>query len=148
MLEKKHAKCFPLRRSAKYQDIFMALYISTVLLPWVSGIELGALYNLWLLETLSPTCSFKRRRETFSEYPDLPPVHRSIWITCWWLVFPYWNRLNGCQQTWCIQTPLFKLLYFHLSDHKGRMNEDITCNMYIIYFNTNVTAHTLCFFFS
>lgn len=30
----------------KYQDIFMALYISSILLPWISGIKLGALYNV------------------------------------------------------------------------------------------------------
>lgn len=30
----------------------MALYISTVLLPWIFGIELGALHNLQLLGAL------------------------------------------------------------------------------------------------
>lgn len=38
----------------------MALYISTVLLPWMSGIELGALYNLWLLGTLSGQAKFQK----------------------------------------------------------------------------------------
>lgn len=30
----------------------MALYISSILLPWISGIELGGLYNVRLLGAL------------------------------------------------------------------------------------------------
>lgn len=52
---KKHENSAPAtcQISRHFYNLFMALYISTAVLPWISGIELGGQYNLWLLRALS-----------------------------------------------------------------------------------------------
>lgn len=97
-------------------------------------------------------CSFKSRMETFSQCPDRFPVHHSIWITCW-----YWFSHTEIDLTAVIvKAKCNQLLVPHSSgcfifiilanDDKRHITEDITCNMHIIYFNTNFTAHTRLLF--